>query len=165
MVPLWLCRGGLSLERQISDYLLRQMMDIHWRSKHKTVLVKFLKKRNSIMKEKFLHYIIKISEITFTAKQHSGFSCRSWTETITWHDAVYSAFYGGHCRSTFLWEQYYHCYHYHYSRYLLTSFSGLSCSLLICVSTLHALWSLKTINLITPPPAITLSAITRYSLE
>lgn len=161
MVPLWLCRGGLSLERQISDYLLRQMMDIHWRSKHMTVLVKFLEKRNSIMKVNFLQYIKYIWNHLYCKATLSVFlQVMERNNYVTWC-CVHPAFEGGHCGSACLWEQYYHCHHYHYSRYLLTRFSGLSCSLLICVSTLHGLWSLKIINLIVPPPAITLSAITR----
>lgn len=36
---LWLCRGDRSLETQIADCPLVQMMDIHWRSKQMTILV------------------------------------------------------------------------------------------------------------------------------
>lgn len=39
MARLWLCRGDRSLETQIADCPLVQMMDIHWRSKQMTVLV------------------------------------------------------------------------------------------------------------------------------
>lgn len=128
MARPWQYTGGLFLERQISDYLLQQMMDIHWRSKHMIVLIKFLEKRNPIIKASFPQY----TKNTYTKPplwQSNGewFYRRSWRETFLWTDSAVSLHYsGGQCWLAFLQEQYYYHHHYRYSRHLLTSFSGFS---------------------------------------
>lgn len=162
MVPPWLCRGGLSLERQISGYLLRQMMDIHWRSKHMIVLIKFLEKRNSIMKENFPQYIKNIWNHLYCKAMLSAFIAgmkRNGYETwccvhsaLLWRSLLISILLGAILSlsslsplqippNKYLWLQ--------------------SCSLLICISILPVPWFFKITNLITSTPDITLAAIPR----